>query len=154
MNTLRLLQCLVVIHLAGFTLMAGTTAVGFAAFRNLSKAMTGNKEALNFYLKKMLGLPKLLLLGGILLVLSGTGLLIITHAYGQLWFLVKMGLIAALVLNGFLFGGPQEQKIKKLLDAPEGHLPVQQHVVNLRTFYAIQLILLLVVVVLAVAKPG
>lgn len=136
--------------------MAGTSAVSFAAFRNLSNSMTGNMDVLRFYIKKIAGLSSLLILGAILLVLSGAGLLILTHAYGQLWFQLKMGLVAALILNGFLFGGRQEQKIMKILDAPDGqdYLPLRQPVANLRTFYVLQLILFLAIVVLAVTKPG
>jgi len=156
MNSLRLLQLLLVSHLAGLTLMAGTTAVSFVAFKNLSGAMIENKDLFNFYIKKIAGLSSLLVLGGILLVLSGTGLLLITHAYGQLWFQIKMGVVATLILNGVLFGGHQEQKIKKILDGQDSpiHLQLRQPLTNLRTFYAIQLMLFLAVVVLAVIKPG
>jgi len=156
MITLRLLQLLLVIHLSGLVLMAGTSVVSFAAFRNLSHSLNGNKDSFAFYAKKMFGLAGLLALGGILMVLSGAGLLILTRAYGQFWFQVKMGLVVALILNGFLFGLPQEQKIKKMLDAPGDQIgfEVQRPVGKLRTFYAIQLFLYFSVVVLAVTKPG
>jgi hypothetical protein len=156
MNTLRLLQMLLVVHLAGLTLMAGTTVVSFISFKNLSRAMPGTRDLFNYYFAKMLGLSGLLVAGGILLVLSGAGLLILTHAYGQLWFQVKMGLVLALVLNGFLFGGRQELRIRKVLEGPDGWdiLSLRQPIVNLRTFYAIQMSLFLGVVVLAVVKPG
>ena len=134
--------------------MAGTTAVSFAAFRNLAKSMMGNKEVVSHYLKKLFGLSGLLVLGAVLLVLSGAGLLVITHAYGQLWFQVKMGLVLALILNGFLFGDRQGQKLKRGLDVPDGLDRLRGPIAHLRTFYAIQLILFLAVVVLAVIKPG
>ncbi|HEV2479703.1 MAG TPA: hypothetical protein VGS79_08555 [Puia sp.] len=156
MNTLRLLQSLVVIHLTGLTLMAGTSAVSFLAFKKLSNSLDEDQAAVNYYFKKLLGLSGLLPLGGILLISSGVGLLVITHAYGQLWFQLKMGVVVALISNGFLFGARQELKIKQILDAPESqiHLQLRQPLVRLRIFYAIQLTLFLLAIILAVTKPG
>jgi hypothetical protein len=67
-----------------------------------------------------------------------------------------MGVVAALISNGFLFGGRQERSIKQLLDAPDSqpHLRLQTPVTNLRIFYAIQLFLFLTIILLSVAKPG
>ncbi|MBN8852828.1 MAG: hypothetical protein BGO55_03635 [Sphingobacteriales bacterium 50-39] len=156
MNSLRLLQLLLVFHLAGLTLMAGTTAVSFVSFKRLAKSMTGNIDEVSHDFKMVSGLSGLLILGGILLVSSGVGLLLLTHAYGQLWFQVKMGVVATLPLNGFLFGARQEQKIKQILSAPDGqiHRQLRQPIANLRTFYAIQLFLFLTVVILAVTRLG
>jgi uncharacterized membrane protein SirB2 len=156
MNSLRILQLLLVFHLAGLTLMAGTTAVSFLSFIKISKSMSGNIDEVKHNFKMISGLSGLLLLGGILLVSSGVGLLIITHAYGQWWFQVKMGAVAVLPLNGFLFGSRQEKKMKQALSAPDAgmHLRLRRPVANLRIFYAIQLFLFLAVVILAVTRLG
>ena len=156
MNTLRLLQSLLVIHLAGLVLMAGTDAVSFVAFKKLSNALHEDQTAVKFYIKKLLGLSSLLPLGGILLILSGAGLLIITHSYGQLWFQLKMGVVVALISNGFLFGARQELKIKQILSMPDSqiHLQLRQPLAKLRIFYVIQLTLYGLAVILAVTKPG
>jgi hypothetical protein len=156
MNSLRLLQLLLVFHLAGLTLMVGTTAVSFVSFKKLSKSMSENLDELNYKFRMISGLSGLLILGGILLILSGAGLLLLTHDYGQLWFQVKMGIVAALPLNGFLFGARQEKKIKQILRAPGGgvYQQLREPIANLRIFYAVQLFLFLTVVVLAVTKIG
>ena len=156
MNTLRLLQSLLILHLTGLTLMAGTDAVSFLAFKRLSNALHEDQTAIKFYIKKLMGLSSLLPLGGILLISSGVGLLIITRTYGQLWFQLKMGVVVALILNGFLFGARQQLKIKQILSAPDGqiHLQLRQPLANLRIFYAIQLTLYGLAVILAVTKPG
>ncbi|HWB94702.1 MAG TPA: hypothetical protein VG605_22760 [Puia sp.] len=156
MNILRLLQSLLVIHLTGLTLMAGTDAVNFVAFKRLSNSLNEDETAVKYYFKKLFGLSSLLPLGGILLITSGIGLLVITHTYGQLWFQLKMGVVVALISNGFLFGARQEQKIKQMLGTPDGQLYLQlrQPLANLRIFYAIQLTLYLLAVILAVTKPG
>ena len=156
MNTLRLLQSLLVIHLTGLTLMAGTDAVSFVAFKKLSNSLHEDQTAIKFYIKRLLGLSSLLPLGGILLISSGAGLLIVTHTYGQLWFQLKMGVVVALISNGFLFGARQELKIKQILSMPDGqiHLQLRQPLANLRIFYAIQLTLYGLAVILAVTKPG
>lgn len=156
MNTLRLLQSLLVIHLTGLALMAGTDAVNFVAFKKLSNSLHEDQATVKFYLKKLFGLSSLLPLGGILLISSGVGLLIITHTYGQLWFQLKMGVVVALVSNGFLFGARQERKIKQLLTAPgrQPDLQLRQPLGNLRIFYAMQLTLYASALILAVTKPG
>lgn len=156
MNTLRLLQSLLVIHLTGLTLMAGTDAVNFVAFKKCSNSLQEDQTDVKFYLKKLLGLSSLLPLGGILLISSGVGLLIVTHTYGQLWFQLKMGVVVALISNGFLFGARQEQKIKQILNLPGSQISLQlsQPLANLRIFYAIQLTLYALAVTLAVIKPG
>jgi len=114
--------------------------------------MTRNIDEVNHNFKMLSGLSGLLILGGILLVSSGVGLLLITHAEGQLWFQVKMGVVAALPLNGFLFGARQEQKIKHILSSSDGqiHQQLRLPIANLRIFYAIQLFLFLTVVILAI----
>jgi len=136
--------------------MAGTSAASFVAFKKLSNSMDEDRNAVKFYFKKLWGLSSLLPLGGILLISSGVGLLIITHTYGQLWFQLKMGVVVALVSNGFLFGARQEQKIKRNLNASncQIHLQLLQPVAKLRIFYATQLTLYLLAVILAVTKPG
>jgi len=156
MNILRLLQALLVIHLTGLTLMAGTDAVNFVAFKKLSNALHEDQTTVKFYVKKLLSLSSLLPLGGILLISSGVGLLVITHTYGQLWFQLKMGVVMALISNGFLFGARQEKEIKQILNAPDSqiHLQLRQPLANLRIFYAIQLTLYGLAVILAVIKPG
>ena len=156
MNTLRLLQSLLVIHLTGLTLMAGTDAVSFVAFKRLSNSLDEDQTAVKFYIKKLLGLSSLLPMGGILLISSGVGLLIITHAYGQLWFQLKMGAVVALISNGFLFSARQKPKITQILSMPDGQIDLQLHgpLANLRIFYAIQLTLYGLAVILAVTKPG
>jgi len=135
--------------------MAGTDAVSFVAFKRLFNSLHEDQTAVKFYFKKLLGLSSLLPLGGILLISSGVGLLIITHTYGQLWFQLKMGVVVALISNGFLFGSRQEQKIKQILNAPDSQiLQLRQPLGNLRIFYVIQLTLYSLAVILAVTKPG
>jgi hypothetical protein len=75
MNALRLLQLLLVIHFAGFTLMAGTTAVNFVTFKRLSNAMTEQSDAVHSYFKhkRLFDSSGLLILGAILLISSGGG---------------------------------------------------------------------------------
>jgi hypothetical protein len=67
-----------------------------------------------------------------------------------------MGIVVALISNGFLFGARQELKIKHILNAPDSQIPLQlrQPLANLRIFYAIQLTLFGLAVILAVVKPG
>ena len=67
-----------------------------------------------------------------------------------------MGAVVALISNGFLFGARQELKIKQIINMPDGqiHLQLRGPLANLRIFYAIQLTLYGLAVILAVTKPG
>lgn len=81
-------QLLLVIHISGLVFSAGTMVVGYA-------------------LKQPPGaLDKTFGIGGILLLLSGTGLMWLTHGVflQQPWLQVKLGLVVVLVLNEIFVG--------------------------------------------------
>lgn len=143
-------------HLAGLTLMAGTDIVEFVAFRNILKNYQTSKDAAVHQIGILSKLSVLLLIGGILLVLSGTGFLIITHnAFGsQLWFKIKMIFVLGLVLNGILMGRKSGNRLKQSLMT--GNIAKTQQVEDaIRTmirFHFIQLCIFFIVVLMAVFK--
>jgi len=143
-------------HLAGLTLMAGTDIVEFVAFRNILKNYQTNKDAVVHQIGILSKLSVLLLIGGILLVLSGTGFLIITHnAFGsQLWFKIKIIFVLGLVLNGILMGQKSENRLKQSLMT--GNIAKTQQVEDamraMIRFHFIQLCIFFIVVLMAVFK--
>jgi hypothetical protein len=143
-------------HLAGLTLMAGTDIVEFVAFRNILKNYQTNKDAAVHQIGILSKLSVLLLIGGILLVLSGTGFLIITHnAFGsQLWFKIKIIFVLGLVLNGILMGRNSGNRLKQSL-MTSNIAKTQQVEDAIRTmirFHFIQLCIFFIVVLMAVFK--
>jgi hypothetical protein len=100
----------------------------------------------------------LLGIGAALLVLSGTGMLLLTRGVfiHQLWFKVKLALVAILILNGFGFGGRQIARIKKLMQpVPAGvgsSAALREPLAKVRLFYVLQLLVFLVIIGLSVAN--
>lgn len=156
MNSYTLFQICLLMHLAGLTLMAGTDIVEFVAFRNILKNYQTNKDAVVHQIGILSKLSVLLLIGGILLVLSGTGFLIITHnAFGsQLWFKIKIIFVLGLVLNGILMGQKSENRLKQSLMT--GNIAKTQQVEDamraMIRFHFIQLCIFFIVVLMAVFK--
>lgn len=138
-------------HLTGLTLMAGTNVVEFVAFRSISRTYQSDSSVAIHQISLLSKLSVLLIIGGILLVLSGVGFLVITHnAFGgQLWFKIKMAFVLGLVLNGFLAGLKSEKKLKYSLVKNHGIDAALRAMVS---FYFIQICLFFIVVVMAVFK--
>ncbi|SEO57495.1 Predicted membrane protein [Mucilaginibacter gossypiicola] len=156
MNSYTLFQICLLMHLSGLTLMAGTDIVEFVAFRNILKNYQTNKDAAVHQIGILSKLSVLLLIGGILLVLSGTGFLIITHnAFGsQLWFKIKIIFVLGLVLNGILMGQKSENRLKQSLMT--GNIAKTQQTEDairaMIRFHFIQLCIFFIVVLMAVFK--
>lgn len=97
MDIYMIRQLLLVTHITGLVFSAGITVAGFA--------LTQPPKALD----KTFGI------GGVLLLLSGTGLMWLTHGVflHQPWLQVKLGLVILLVINE-LFVGKRAFTIPKM----------------------------------------
>jgi len=156
MNSYTLLQICLFMHLTGLTLMAGTDIVEFVAFRSILKTYQTNKDAAVHQIGILSRFSVLLLIGGILLVLSGMGFLIITHnAFGnQLWFKIKMIFVLGLVLNGMLMGQKSGNRLKQSLTTGNNvkARQVEDAIRTMIRFHFIQLCIFFIVVLMAVFK--
>ncbi len=154
MSTLTLRLLLLVIHISGLVLIAGTTITGFVVFRAfISKAKTIHE--LSTSLLKLLGdLAATFRLGGILLVLSGTGLMWVTGGIflHQVWLQIKLSLILLLILNEVLIGKREIKKLNSSLSETNIDAVIRTAVPRLNMFYAAQLLLFLAIISLAVFK--
>ncbi|MDJ1503638.1 DUF2214 family protein [Xanthocytophaga agilis] len=156
MDTLLIRQLLVVMHLSGLVLMAGTTVTEFVVFRTFISLFKTKGVASASFLKLMSGLEKILLAGGVLLVLSGSGLMAITEGVflHQTWLKLKLMLILLLPLNGMLVGSPQMKKLRNSLSDQDSevNLTIKSIVTKLNIFHTIHLFVFLLIIVLAVFK--
>ena len=147
--------CLV-LHLAGLVLMVGHTVVDFVLFLSFSKQFAVERERSLTLLQTMAKLSRLVIAGAVLLIVSGTGLFLVTGAvFGeQLWFQIKMGLIVVLVLNGSLFGGRLQTRLKNLLgeNGPGANKEIGAVKARLGIFYTVQTAVFLAIIVLAVFR--
>lgn len=156
MDPIMLRQVLLVMHLSGLVLMAGTTVIELVVFRTFISLLKTNGKASAGLLRLMSGLGTILLIGGLLLVLSGVGLTVITEGVflHQVWLKVKLALILLLPLNGLLVGNPQMKKLRNNLSA-EGvalSLPIKSVVTKLTIFHMVQSLVFLTIIILAVCK--
>src|SRR5258708_4616613 len=112
-----LYQIALITHIAGITLMAGTTLVEYLFMKHFwklyasdrSRAITSNENGFNFHLVVNIGI--------ILLILSGVSMLLIFHGVfaKQTWFQIKIGLIIIIAVNGSVVGRKQDMKLNGLM---------------------------------------
>jgi uncharacterized membrane protein SirB2 len=142
-----LLSLLLTFHLIGLVTMAGTTIVDYLAIKTLWKLPDQQTGLLqlsgNFSL--------LIRVGAALLILTGFGMMIITHGvFGEmLWFRIKFAIVIILVINGII-GTKRSNRFKTLLRDKEPY--VNNLHVQLNRFYLSQLALFGMIIILSVFK--
>ena len=151
-----MLQTMLTIHLTGFVMVAGTTIADFIAFRqfwNQYELDAVNGRAVFQAISKF---PILFRIGIIFIILSGVGMMAITHGvFGeQLWFRIKFALVLLVILNGLITGRRQSMKLRRILNAdlPDNFTNIARVKGNLKTFHYVQLTLLIIILILSVFK--
>ncbi|WCT09837.1 hypothetical protein [Mucilaginibacter jinjuensis] len=143
------------LHLTALVLMAGTTLVDYMAYTSLWKSFERSErpEALLNVIAK---LPRITGIGAALLILSGIGVMALTHGvFGeQLWFRIKFGLVVVLILNGLLIGRRQGNKLRKLLQISGLMFTGEVSLIKsrLNTFHLLQLLLFVLIIFLSAFK--
>lgn len=154
MYTQTVRQLLLVMHLCGLTLMAGTTVTAFVTFRAFIKRLKKGEEVTGL-LKLLTTLAPVKGIGGILLILSGVGLMLITRGVflQMLWLQLKLFLILLLPLNEILIGNRQLKKLNRaFIENSTDKTVIKTIVPSMTVFYTVQLILFWGIIVLAVFK--
>jgi hypothetical protein len=145
-----------VVHLVGFTMMAGVVLADFSINARLNKYLFTDKGRALVLLEGSLGLPRLIGFGAALLVLTGTAMTILLKdaVLQTTWFRIKMPLVLLIILNGVALARPNALKLKRLLI--EGDLAANPRIGRirdrLRAIYILQLILFAIVFVLSIFK--
>ena len=156
MNMSILLPALLILHLAGLTLTAGTTVAEYITLKTFSALFDKDRERSLSLLDLLKKLSALLGIGIALLVLSGIGLFLITKGVfiHQIWFRIKLALILTIILNGFIVGGRQESKLKNSISQnnPEQSGDTKAAILNLKLFFLAQIGLLFLIVILSIFK--
>jgi len=152
--TLRLL--LLVIHISGLVLIAGSTVTRWVVFRAFVKSVATTREGSTSLLKILGGLGAMFRLGAIVLVLSGISLMWITQGVylHQLWLQIKLWLILLLPLTEVLVGNRQLKKLDTAFSEINADVDsiVKAAVPKLNMSYAAQLLLFLAIISLAIFK--
>jgi hypothetical protein len=156
MNTQTILNSLLVLHLTGLVVLAGTTFINYLLLKNFWKVFDLERDRSVTLYKAMAVFPRLTGIGIVLLILTGIGMMALTRGvFGeQLWFRVKFGLVIVLILNGVLVGRRQASKLGKIVtDRSPGTIQqIMQIRINLNWFHLVQLIIFFAIIFLSVFK--
>jgi hypothetical protein len=141
-----------VLHITGFTLMAGTIAADFAINRRLGKYLLTDKRKAMSMLEGGAGFPALIGLGGLLLLTTGIGMVILFKGAvaRMLWFRIKMILVVLVILNGSLVLRRQGSRLKMLLAENGANNQILALSRTMSVFHVIELLLFLVIFFLSV----
>jgi uncharacterized membrane protein len=144
------------LHLAALTVMAGTTLIDYVAYQTFWRLFDQKKEISTDLLQLMNRLPRISGIGAAVLIITGLGMMIITHGvYGeQLWFRIKFGLVVILILNALLTGRRQGIKLRNLLNEDIADVTGQIGKIRiiLNRFHLAQLVIFLIIIFLSVFK--
>ena len=146
--------CLV-LHLTALVLMAGTTLVDYLAYSSLWRSFEQEERPIAL-LGMMAKLPRVAGIGAALLILTGIGMMALTHGvFGeQLWFRIKFGLVILVILNSLLVGRRQGVKLRRMLDIGKPLIAGDTNRIRtaLTRFHLSQLLLFLFIIFLSVFK--
>jgi uncharacterized membrane protein SirB2 len=153
-----LYNTVLVAHIIGLTMLAGTTLVDYITTGYFWKQYALDKQngiTIQQTISRFQFLPAI---GLLLLIISGVGMMALTRGiFGeQIWFRIKFGLVIIIIVNALAFGRRQGSKLKKLLSSDNpgenNDLRLLKIKTNLRWFHIIQIILFIVVFVLSAFK--
>ena len=152
---MTLLNVYLLLHITGFTIMAGAVLADFTLSARLNRYLLTDKGRALILLEASASLAPLIGIGAVLLILTGTGMVIeLKSAVTQaLWFRIKMPLVLLVVLNGTVLARPATLRLKKLL--LDG-TPVTAGIGRLRNrrsvIYILQLLLFVAIFILSIFK--
>jgi hypothetical protein len=152
---MTLLNVYFLLHITGFTIMAGAVLADFSLSTRVNRYLSTDKGRALILLEASAGLAPLIGAGALLLILTGTGMVIeLKSAVTQaMWFRIKMPLVLLVVLNGTVMARPATLRLKKLLldetPAPAGIGHIRN---RRRAIYILQLLLFVAIFILSIFK--
>ena len=141
------------LHLIGLILMVGTTLIDFVTYQTFWKLFDRQKEQAAGILAATAKFSRLIGIGAGLLILTGVGMIALTHGAlaQQLWFRIKFIFVLLLIANGIFNGNRLGAKLRKISasNAPDQVLHLKG---RMRTFHLVQLSIFLIVIFLSAYK--
>ncbi|MGN6542306.1 MAG: DUF2269 family protein [Ginsengibacter sp.] len=144
------------IHIIGITCIAGGSIGGLILENHMWTHIQGSPEKASVLAPLMGKYPVVIQAGTLLMLLSGFLMLkaLSWAVVGQWWFIIKMALVVALVLNGMLIAKPNASKLRVLVGQLVNGQPVEAELKTVRkkmiVFHFSEMSLLIVVYLLAV----
>jgi len=156
MNTQTFLSIDLVVHITGFTMLAGTVLADYVIRRRMRPYLITDKPRAVGMMDSTAALSRLIGIGSALLVLSGIAMLsIFKGAVGAaLWFKIKLVLVVLVALIGAVLLNRSNRRLKSLLQANDDRnnpaiLSVRR---RMDLFHGLQLLLFLTIFILSVFK--
>jgi uncharacterized membrane protein SirB2 len=156
MNAQTFLNVDLVLHITGFTMLAGTMLAEIAISRRMNRYILIDKMKAVTVMDGVGVLSRFFRIGGALLVITGFAMVSIFReaVTSMLWFRIKMLVVVLIIVIGAGTLRRNNNRLRHLLEAgDDGNdgriLAVQQ---RLGVFYGIELFLLLLIFVLSVFK--
>lgn len=144
------------IHIIGITCIAGGSIGGLILENHIWKHIRESPEKIQVLAPLMSKYPAIIQAGTLLMLLSGFLMLkaLSWAVVGQWWFILKMVLVVALVLNGMLVARPNGNKLKLLVAQLNNGQSVETELNAVRkrmiVFHISEMSLLVIVYLLAV----
>src|SRR3569833_1291463 len=147
-------RILLVLHLCGLTIMAGTTIVDYFTFKTFCKLANTGGNTGHGLLPIMSRYGELVRIGAAILLFSGLAMLVQEKGVWQeTWFKIKIGLVVLLVLNGMFVGKNLGLKFRKMI-ADDAWTAQQKTAIkgNLNLFYLSQLAIFLLIIIVSIIR--
>ena len=154
MVTQTIREIFLVFHLSGFALLAGTFVADTVTLNHFWKQYYHNKYNAIAILPAMAKFPKLMGIGFGVIILSGIGMMAMTHGvFGeQLWFRIKFALVITILILRLLSSKQRIALRKETANEIETPGKLKKLKSNLDINNGLQLVLFLSIVLLSVFK--
>ncbi|MBS1606848.1 MAG: hypothetical protein JST42_29605 [Bacteroidetes bacterium] len=157
MTSFSLLPLGLVLHISGIVVMVGSLFAGYLTNLQLWKCLPYDRDRALTIVRATAPLRMAGGVGGIVIVAGG--ILMMTAVHGafmhQVWFKVKMGILAVLIVNMIVLERPAGRRLRRMLydgQAPVDHMAMSATRARIRFFYLLQLGLFLLIFVVSAYK--
>jgi hypothetical protein len=150
------LQIFLLLHLAGFALLAGTVLANYLVSLQCWKYVDTNKPKALAINVSILTLDRVTAISGIITVFSGILMVLILHGtvLAQLWFRIKMLVLVLIILNNAIVARRQSLKLNSFLARQHDINTIDPAEIrlNLSRYFIVQFVLLFAILILSVFK--
>ena len=143
-----------VTHIIGITLMAGATFIDFVTFRSLSKILSTDRAKALVLEESLRKLQRVMGIGMLIILASGVMMMVRLHELwgAQIWFRIKMGMLALIIINGLLLRRRVGANLNKTLFQETAGDKFGKVKTYFMLIQLVQLILFIVIYVLSIFK--
>ncbi|HEY4111078.1 hypothetical protein [Puia sp.] len=156
MNTETFIQVDLVLHITGFTMMAGIILAELAVNQRVNRYLLTDKARAAGILDSAAGFPRLIGIGAALLIVTGIAMLSVfkESVAGMLWFKIKMVIVLLILINGVVVLRRNSNRLQALLEKADPREDATLLLVKRRLGVAlgIELLLFLIVFFLSIFR--